>query len=277
MKIERKSISSISDESFIENYYQLDTPIILTGVQSLSQELCTPEYIKNRFWKESQKKFGWYAAALPDENDDIKVPSIFRTLSESSQNKTSDAPMRLWVQPKGNKTPWHYDAGGCHGFNLQLEGRKHWFIVSPDTPLPQVPMMNINAVNIDFVPDQNKVTCYECITQPGEMIFLPRGWAHTVECLEEVNINLNWLLYPMQPNLDTVIGRRECEVIKLISLFVNTEGEGHELTNNYIKNISSSAAILRLGKELLNLPKTLYRTPKLIPAIKKYLGNSLNT
>ncbi|PCI42683.1 MAG: hypothetical protein COB51_12635, partial [Moraxellaceae bacterium] len=89
MTIERRSISSISDESFIENYYQLDKPIILTGVQSLSEELCTPEYIKNRFWKESQKKFGWYAAALPDENDDIKVPSIFRTLSECSENETT--------------------------------------------------------------------------------------------------------------------------------------------------------------------------------------------
>lgn len=276
--IATESISSLSDQAFYDNYYKLDKPVVIKGVHCLAEEKCTPEYIRERFWNDSLKKLGWYAAPLPDAEDDIKVPSLYRAIFESDEVYDSETPMRLWVQPNNNKTPWHYDVGGCHGFNLQIKGRKRWKIVSPNTPLPQLPMLNINAVDVGYSPDDDKVDCYRFIAEPGDMLFLPRGWAHTVETLEEVNINLNWLLFPLQPNLKTVTGRRECEIIKLISLFSKI-GEGKEqlLARNYIEQIRTREAVWRLIRELSTLPRALYRTPNLIPAIKKYLKNSVGS
>ncbi|MBL4868209.1 MAG: cupin-like domain-containing protein [Pseudomonadales bacterium] len=277
--IESIQYSSISEEAFIKNYYLPEKPVLLKGIRILKEEMCNPEYIRKRFWDDTLKRPGWYSAPLPNENDDIKVPPIYRTLCNNDDTLVHETPMRVWMHSKGNITPWHYDLGGCHGFNAQVKGSKRWVIVSPQTPLPSVPLTHLGAVGVDFVPNSNKTTYYEFTTNPGDLLFIPRGWSHTVQTLEDVSINLNWLLTPVKPNLDTPVGRRECEIIKLLNTYLSIlivkkkdDENSEDMVQNFImKNISSTAAFIRLLKELCKLPRALFTAPKLVSALRNYV------
>ena len=187
--------------------------------------------------------------------------------------------MRIWEHQKGNKVPWHYDVGLSHGFNLQVKGRKRWFLVSPHTPLPFAAFTHVSAVKVDFTPQDNRFTFYEFETNPGDMVFIPRGWIHSVETLGEINININWLMVPRKPNFKNPILVRECELVKLKTMFsdkLSGDEEIDALVREYIKNISKSAALLRFFKEILKLPRGLYHLPNIVSGLSKFLKGSFD-
>ena len=270
--IERRSISTLSYQQFREEFYLPEIPVILTDLEILADEYCNAEYIKDKYQDEDSYSLFWYRAEIPSPEDEMKIPSIVEGILKSDDTLVRNKPMRIWLQPKGNKTAWHFDASSIHVFNAQLKGTKDWVIVSPQTPLPTLPFSNVSAVKPGYLPTADKYDYYTFTTNPGEMLFLPRYWGHLVESLGATNINVNWVMTPTTPNLNNNLGRRECEVLKVGitkpyrpgGILSSIDEGGTQLIADYTKEISRQAARKRLIIELLKIPKTLFLLPKLI-------------
>lgn len=280
--IERIPISSISYDGFIEEFYLPEKPIILTGVQALEKKHCNPDYIKSKFQARTRL---WHSAEFPAEGDEVKVPLIVRKLSDSSETSLREKPMRIWMQPKGNKTIWHYDGNALHVFNTQLEGKKHWTIVSPKSPLRIMSFLHYVLVGENYDPQDKKVDFIKFDTNPGDMLFLPRYWVHRVESLEAININVNWVMTPKAPNLEHAYGRRECELLELRRVFpilerilgrVNDFGGGDNLAKIYTRDVRTKDVFLRLMKEIKQIPISLYFGPRIALGYRKTAKHNFN-
>jgi hypothetical protein len=92
---------------------------------------------------------------------------------------------RMFIGPRGALTPLHLDIWGTHAWLAQLVGRKRWLLFSPD----QRPLLydcKVQPQNPDFkrFPLFQKSRPVEAIIGPGDLIFVPGGWAHEVVSLD---------------------------------------------------------------------------------------------
>jgi len=62
-------------------------------------------------------------------------------------------------------------------FMMQLEGKKHWRLYQPPTPLPRYSSQNLDQ-------DQLGEPILEVDLEPGDLIYMPRGTVHQGNCLE---------------------------------------------------------------------------------------------
>lgn len=101
----------------------------------------------------------------------------------------------LFISGKRARTRLHFDPWGSDGVLCQLQGHKNFILYSPD----QAPYLTNGDKVVDIEkPDlkmfplfpQAKVTI-EDILNPGEVIFVPRGWLHHVETISP-SISLTW-------------------------------------------------------------------------------------
>ncbi|WP_441249109.1 cupin-like domain-containing protein [Kitasatospora sp. McL0602] len=111
----------------------------------------------------------------------------------------------LWISHQGVFTQSHFDE--LENFNIALEGRKR-FVLAPPGFWEYYP----RSVQKGFgdksqCPDFDDVDRRryprlaaklaerrELILEPGEMLYLPLGWWHQAESLDEMNINMNFWL-----------------------------------------------------------------------------------
>jgi len=94
----------------------------------------------------------------------------------------------LWVGPESASTPMHRDLGNV--YLAQIKGRKHVKLV----PSRQIHLIyneagyhsEIDFQNIDFTefPLAKKLSIYETVVQPGELLFIPVGWWHDITSLD---------------------------------------------------------------------------------------------
>lgn len=266
-KITRIPIRDIDYEHFVKDYLLPEKPVIITGVDTYNEDEITSENVKKLFKDESRKSIGWYEA--PILSSDETIPTLLHKVLERDDMSVRPLGMRLFMQPYGHKTLYHYDGNSLHGFNLQLKGTKHWYLVSPQTPLSSAPLMFVSLVPKGFTPDDNKHDYYDFETKPGEMLFLPRYWIHSVSTKAQENINYNWVMTPMFPQKNSPLGRRESELLflrkkvpfinrYLVDKFDEYGGKGEMIIERYIKDIGYSRLLFRILKELANVPKTLF-------------------
>ena len=85
------------------------------------------------------------------------------------------------------------DANMVNVFNVQMTGKKEWFLVSPDTPLVCYPFTNFAIMdnNDEKIFNHNRYT--HVILNQGDMLYIPPLWFHKVVSLEKENLNLNWI------------------------------------------------------------------------------------
>ncbi|GAA3032396.1 cupin-like domain-containing protein [Actinokineospora globicatena] len=114
----------------------------------------------------------------------------------------------LWISHKGVFTQSHFDE--LENFNIALQGRKR-FVLAPPGFWEYYPRSvrqgfgdKSQAFDFDNV-DAKKFPRLvaklaerrELILEPGQMLYLPLGWWHQAESLEDMNINMNfWLKDP---------------------------------------------------------------------------------
>ena len=104
-----------------------------------------------------------------------------------------DDPMKLllWIGASNVSAIAHYD----HAFNtfMMLSGSKRFIVASPRFtagmylhPAPehshrQSQLENLNNIDFDTYPEARKVAFSEATLEPGDLIFLPPFWYHSVE------------------------------------------------------------------------------------------------
>lgn len=287
LTIDKVSINDIDYDDFVEKYLLTEKPVVLQDVNTFDTAVLTPEYIKQNFTDENKREAGWFDADLV-ENDVIKIPKLVSQILARDDMSVRKSPMRLFMQPGGHITLPHYDGNSLHGLNQQVYGRKKWIITSPNTPLPNIPFMFAGLVGKDFTYDANKYDFYEFETTPGDLLFLPRYWYHEVHSLGQVNLNINWVFTPMQPNQSSVLGKREVEIVKLRQSwpiinkaffpdnFTNYGGKGKELIDSYSKGVSFSRMVTRLLKELSGYPKLIMLKNQLKSRAEEFSKNNFN-
>ncbi|XP_034935822.1 HSPB1-associated protein 1 homolog isoform X2 [Chelonus insularis] len=112
----------------------------------------------------------------------------------------------LWIGSKGAHTNCHQDSYGCN-LIAQLHGKKEWLLFPPNsgddlkqTRVPYEESTIYSKINF-FCPskdDENEVlkfieTPKLVILEPGDVLFVPKGWWHYVESLDTtLSVNI-WL------------------------------------------------------------------------------------
>jgi hypothetical protein len=102
---------------------------------------------------------------------------------------------RIFMGPKGAITPLHLDIWGTHAWLAQIVGRKRWILFPKDqqeflyncTVQPQKP-------DLERFPLYRNAKPVECTIGPGDLIFVPGGWAHEVISLDAtISITHNYM------------------------------------------------------------------------------------
>ncbi|MFP3515600.1 cupin-like domain-containing protein [Pseudomonas sp. SIMBA_077] len=115
----------------------------------------------------------------------------------------------LWVSYHGVFTQSHFDE--LENFNISLQGRKR-FILFPPGRRDYYPRSVLQGFG-----DKSQVFDFEnidplrfprlaakisqrrdFILEPGEMLYLPLGWWHQAESLDDLNINVNFWLWDLK-------------------------------------------------------------------------------
>jgi hypothetical protein len=111
----------------------------------------------------------------------------------------------LWISHRGVFTQSHFDE--LENFNIALEGRKR-FVLAPPGSWEYYPRSLLRgfgdksqAFDFDDV-DPGRFPRLvsrldarrELVLEPGQMLYLPLGWWHQAESLDEMNINMNFWL-----------------------------------------------------------------------------------
>lgn len=114
----------------------------------------------------------------------------------------------LWISHRGVFTQSHFDE--LENFNVALEGRKRFVIAPPGFReyYPRSLKKGFGDKSRVFDFDDVDRARYpklaaklaqrrEVVLEPGQMLYLPLGWWHQAESLDEMNINVNfWLRDP---------------------------------------------------------------------------------
>lgn len=98
----------------------------------------------------------------------------------------------LWIGPKGTLTPIHIDP--MPNFLTQIVGRKKITVfpkaqVKDNLYIGQFERESFSPVdieqpNLDLYPNYAACTPYESIIHPGETVFIPRNWGHSLTAMD---------------------------------------------------------------------------------------------
>eukprot|EP00796_Vickermania_ingenoplastis_P008675 gene8675-6098_t len=129
-----------------------------------------------------------------------------------------DRPKYRWIisGPARGGSGFHVDPNYTHAWNANLTGRKRWLFFPPSCPPPGVvPSCDMSEVatpvslmewvwnNYQDSVQQLRHVGYECVCEPGDIIFVPCGWWHSVINLEDsVAVTQN---YVSRTNLSDVL------------------------------------------------------------------------
>lgn len=122
-------------------------------------------------------------------------------------NDVAGAYKFVYLGPKHTCTRMHADVLRSYSWSSNVCGKKRWYLVRPEhTHLLKDVFGRVLCphLHFDLENDLNRVLypglksarkrAFEVIQETGETIFVPSGWHHTVENLEDtLSINHNWL------------------------------------------------------------------------------------
>jgi hypothetical protein len=107
----------------------------------------------------------------------------------------------VYLGPKGTRTGLHADVLRSFSWSVNLRGLKRWYLLSPKYTHLLYDTFGLNMAPSFFDVDEQsfpnlkhaKKHLIEVLQKEGEAIFVPSGWHHTVENLQDtLSINHNW-------------------------------------------------------------------------------------
>jgi len=139
-----------------------------------------------------------FGEKIPQMLQDYQIPHYFE---EDLFNVLGidHRPSFRWilVGPQRSGASFHKDPNATSAWNALLSGRKKWILYPPDIVPPGVHPSpdgwevatpeSVVEWFVDFYDQVQKsaVKPFECVTKPGELLFIPSGWWHTALNLEE--------------------------------------------------------------------------------------------
>jgi hypothetical protein len=92
----------------------------------------------------------------------------------------------IFIGPKGSLSELHQDYWHTHAFLAQIQGRKRCTLFAPvDSEFLYDGKVDPEDPDIEKFPLYARATVYECIIEPGDLLFIPANWWHHVRGLEK--------------------------------------------------------------------------------------------
>lgn len=270
-------------ELFLSRFFHAEQPVVLTGAVDTTatvEDVCKKLNARIADDQSASQRLLWYDVRRELLNQICNTPAVVDEVMDPETAFLRENCVRVWFNPGGHITPWHYDGHSLHVFNLQLKGKKRWTLAAPETPLPCTPFSHTAMLKRASLAGKRT---YTFDLDEGDMLFLPRYWFHYVESVEALNINVNWVLMPKLAPVDTVTARREAEMMWLKQRMdpllpagakktLHTyAGAGKPAVDTVTANVTTAAAFSRLGKELARSPLWLVALPAHVAKLRALL------
>jgi hypothetical protein len=162
------------------------------------------EYLKNNHDESPLYLFDCASTAMKTLRKEYVAPKIFqedlfKTFNINEEANVNCRPDHAWliVGPKRSGSTFHKDPNYTSAWNTALTGRKLWIMLPPDITPPGVgtddeesevtsPVGIAEWVISGFFNDALKISeCLVGITFPGECMYVPSGWWHSVINLDD--------------------------------------------------------------------------------------------
>lgn len=272
---------SIDDiDKFVREFYRPEQPVVfrkcvlsndtVDGIsRTLNARIAADETVTQRQL--------WYDVRRDLLDQICTTPPLVDHVMNPAEAFLRDNCVRVWFNPQGHITPWHYDGHSLHVFNLQLKGKKRWTIIAPETPPLCTPFSHTTLFKHVALTGKR---IYQFDLNEGDMLFLPRYWFHYVESEGEMNINVNWVLMPKAQPVATKTANREAQMMWLKQRLepilpgqarrtVKTyAGKGHEAISAITKSVSAASAITRAVIEIVRMPLLIGAVPNLLGKLR---------
>lgn len=212
--------------------------------------------------------FDCQSSAMKQLVTEYKVPDIFKGDIFTVFNEQNCRPDYRWiiVGPTRSGSTFHKDPNATSAWNANLTGKKLWVMLPPGVKPPGVgtddeesevtsPVGVAEWVLSGFYNDSVKLAldgkCQIGITFPGECMYVPSGWWHTVINLEDsVALTQNFVpsgalgeaLWFLKRKEDQVSGFHVKDLKKSIEKFVannNVKGENVDVLKDWLKDVSN--------------------------------------
>lgn len=270
-------------DQFVSEFYHAEQPVVLTGAAQTPatvDEVCDRLNARINEDATASQRLLWYDVRRDLLDQICTTPAVVDELMDPEAAFLRENCVRIWFNPQGHITPWHYDGHSLHVFNLQLKGKKRWTIVAPETPFACTPFSHTVATKR---PSLNGKRLFTFEVEEGDMLFLPRYWYHYVESLGEMNINVNWVLMPKVPAVPSATATREAEMMWLKSRMdpwlpkgakktLHTyAGHGKPAVDKLTENVTVGAGVLRVAKEFAHVPLWSIALPAHIAKLRALL------
>lgn len=108
---------------------------------------------------------------------------------------------QVFIGGKGTRTSLH--CAGEHNLFTQVDGKKHWYFIEPkadiwlDPPVTRTPyfysLFDPEQVDYDRYPGMEYAQIWECLLEPGDVLFNPPFWWHQVtNVTPSIGVGFRW-------------------------------------------------------------------------------------
>lgn len=219
--IERRSVDGLSHQEFVRQYELPGVPVIVTGAVGKWRAATewTPARLLERFGATpfrvsasvdmSLGEYLTYAEACgqreerplylfdkdfcgkcPEMAAEFEIPEYFKQdlMSVVGPRRRPDYRW-LIIGPALAGSSFHVDPNENFAWNATIAGRKKWVLYPPGCPPPssaddERQLCLPRWFREHYDDDEHADVRLECVTEAGELLFVPRGWWHCVLNLE---------------------------------------------------------------------------------------------
>lgn len=185
---------------------------------------------------------------FPEIKEQIKLPAF------CSDVDNKEMAVNLWFGQKDTYSPLHYDA--AHNFFAQIYGRKIFMLYAPSdskylfqhAPQPasiQKTEHLSQIKNIDLMDDHVEIskqaTPYQVVVEPGDVLFIPKGWWHEVRSADTSSISVShWFKNKKKSNFEVenllnqffIDHKKPVEIITQCTTLVLQNSDPNYMTDN---------------------------------------------
>ena len=158
-----------------------------------------PENMSGPLYLYGWKAFDLHPELFDDISQNLKSVDDWLPLLPAALRKVMNETTRYYshgvlIGPANSKSHLHYDFLHSHAYLAQIVGRKKCTLFSPeDSAALYNGDVDPNCPALDRFPLFRNATAFECVLEPGELLFMPSLWWHHVIALENsITVNYNF-------------------------------------------------------------------------------------